>query len=92
MTKSGKNNGLTDVEGIMVGHYTSLSAASGVTVILCKAGAVGGVDVRGSAPGTGEQTYLRRSIWWKKFKELCCVVVPCSDCQQPTEWLHGLRS
>jgi L-aminopeptidase/D-esterase-like protein len=58
MTKSGKNNGLTDVEGIMVGHYTSLSAASGVTVILCKAGAVGGVDVRGSAPGTRETDLL----------------------------------
>ncbi len=58
MTKSGKNNGPTDVEGIMVGHYTSLSAASGVTVILCKAGAVGGVDVRGSAPGTRETDLL----------------------------------
>lgn len=58
MTKSGKNNGLTDVEGILVGHYTSLSAASGVTVILCKAGAVGGVDVRGSAPGTRETDLL----------------------------------
>ncbi|MEI7451205.1 MAG: P1 family peptidase [Desulfomonile sp.] len=58
MTKSGKNNGLTDVEGIMVGHYSSLAAASGVTVILCKAGAVGGVDVRGSAPGTRETDLL----------------------------------
>lgn len=58
MIKSGKNNGLTDVEGIMVGHYTSMEAASGSTVILCKAGAVGGVDVRGSAPGTRETDLL----------------------------------
>ena len=35
MTKSGNNNGLTDIKGIMVGHYTSVEAASGVTVILC---------------------------------------------------------
>ncbi|MDR3603807.1 MAG: P1 family peptidase [Syntrophaceae bacterium] len=58
MTKSGNNNGLTDIKGIMVGHYTSVAAASGVTVILCTAGAVGGVDVRGSAPGTRETDLL----------------------------------
>jgi putative pantetheine hydrolase len=54
MTNIGKNNCLTDVEGIMVGHFTSTEAASGVTVVLCLDGAVAGVDVRGSAPGTRE--------------------------------------
>jgi putative pantetheine hydrolase len=54
MTNIGKNNCLTDVEGIMVGHFTSTEAASGTTVILCLEGAVAGVDVRGSAPGTRE--------------------------------------
>jgi L-aminopeptidase/D-esterase-like protein len=50
----GKNNGLTDIEGILVGHYTDLKAVSGVTVVVCPKGAVAGVDVRGSAPGTRE--------------------------------------
>ena len=58
MTIHGPNNALTDVEGIRVGHYTSREAASGVTVILAAEGAVAGVDVRGSAPGTRETDLL----------------------------------
>lgn len=58
MNKTGASNSLTDVPGIMVGHYTSVKAASGVTVILCLSGAVCGVDVRGSAPGTRETDLL----------------------------------
>ena len=54
MPTIGKNNGLTDIEGVLVGHYTDLSAISGVTVVVCPKGAVAGVDVRGSAPGTRE--------------------------------------
>ena len=54
MIKTGKSNGLTDVRGILVGHYTDTGAVSGVTVVLCPKGAVAGVDVRGSAPGTRE--------------------------------------
>ncbi len=50
---------ITDVSGIRVGHYTDRQAATGCTVILCEAGAVGGVDVRGSAPGTRETDLLR---------------------------------
>ncbi|GAB4531307.1 MAG: P1 family peptidase [Anaerolineae bacterium] len=52
-------NAITDVEGIEVGHWTDLEAATGCTVILCRQGAVGGVDVRGSAPGTRETDLLR---------------------------------
>lgn len=48
------HNGITDVEGIKVGHYTDSEGITGCTVILCEEGAVGGVDVRGSAPGTRE--------------------------------------
>ena len=44
--------GITSVPGVRVGHYTDLDNATGCTVILCEGGAVGGVDVRGSAPGT----------------------------------------
>ena len=54
MVTIGKNNGLTDIEGILVGHYTDTNAVSGVTVVVCPKGAVAGVDVRGSAPGTRE--------------------------------------
>lgn len=50
---------ITAVPGIRVGHWTDAEAATGCTVILCEAGAVGGVDVRGAAPGTRETDALR---------------------------------
>jgi L-aminopeptidase/D-esterase-like protein len=53
------NGTLTDVPGLKVGHWTDLEAATGCTVILCpEGGAVAGVDVRGSAPGTRENHLL----------------------------------
>ena len=58
MPALGKHNALTDVDGIMVGHYTDTDAASGVTVAICPTGAIAGVDVRGSAPGTRETDLL----------------------------------
>ncbi len=54
-------NTLTDIKGIKVGHYTDREAATGCTVVLCEEGAVAGVDVRGSAPGTRETDLLRPS-------------------------------
>ena len=54
MARTGESNSLTDVGGILVGHYTDTTAVSGVTVVVCPKGAVAGVDVRGSAPGTRE--------------------------------------
>ncbi|HVX38396.1 MAG TPA: P1 family peptidase [Gemmatimonadaceae bacterium] len=50
---------ITDVEGIRVGHYTDTRRPTGCTVILYERGAVAGVDVRGSAPGTRETDLLR---------------------------------
>jgi L-aminopeptidase/D-esterase-like protein len=50
--------GLTDVPGIKVGHHTLSERPTGCTVILTERGAVGGVDVRGSAPGTRETDLL----------------------------------
>jgi L-aminopeptidase/D-esterase-like protein len=47
------------VIGIKVGHYTDTEAITGCTVILCEQGAVAGVDVSGSAPGTRETDVLR---------------------------------
>jgi len=46
--------GITAVEGIRVGHASDFDACTGCTVILCEAGAVAGVDVRGWASGTRE--------------------------------------
>ena len=43
---------ITDVEGIRVGHADNREAMTGCTVILCEEGAVGGVEIRGSATGT----------------------------------------
>ncbi|WP_422485672.1 P1 family peptidase [Gudongella sp. DL1XJH-153] len=45
---------VTDVDGIIVGHEESLEGMTGCTVIIAEEGATGGVDVRGSAPGTRE--------------------------------------
>ena len=50
---------ITDIPGIRVGHATDTDALTGCTVVLCEAGAVGGVDVRGSAPGTRETDLMR---------------------------------
>jgi L-aminopeptidase/D-esterase-like protein len=47
-------NAITDVPGIRVGHAQDEDALTGCTVILCEAGAMGGVDQRGGAPGTRE--------------------------------------
>jgi L-aminopeptidase/D-esterase-like protein len=52
------NNAITDVPGIEVGQAQDDQALTGCTVILCRKGAVGGVDVRGSAPGTRETDLL----------------------------------
>jgi L-aminopeptidase/D-esterase-like protein len=52
------NNAITDVRGIEVGHAQDSEALTGCTVILCRRGAVAGVDVRGGAPGTRETDLL----------------------------------
>jgi L-aminopeptidase/D-esterase-like protein len=49
---------ITDVAGITVGQAQDFEAMTGCTVILCPEGAVAGVDVRGSAPGTRETDLL----------------------------------
>jgi len=52
-------NAVTDVPGIKVGHYTDKEGVTGCTVVLCEQGAIAGVDVSGSAPGTRETDLLR---------------------------------
>jgi len=55
-----QRSAITDVSGIRVGHWTSEVRPTGCTVVLAPPeGAVAGVDVRGSAPGTRETELLR---------------------------------
>jgi L-aminopeptidase/D-esterase-like protein len=52
------SNAITDIPGIEVGQAQDDEALTGCTVVLCRQGAVAGVDVRGSAPGTRETDLL----------------------------------
>ena len=53
-----KNDTITAIEGLRVGHAKLDGIPSGCTVILPDQGAVAGVDIRGGAPGTyGADTF-----------------------------------
>ncbi|MEX2143932.1 MAG: P1 family peptidase, partial [Anaerolineales bacterium] len=54
-----RNNSVTLIDGIRVGHAQDFDAVTGCTVILCERGAVGGVEQRGGAPGTRETDAMR---------------------------------
>lgn len=62
---------IRDVPGIRVGHWTDANAGTGCTVILADGGAVAGVDVRGSAPGTRETDLLRPTALVERIHALC---------------------
>jgi L-aminopeptidase/D-esterase-like protein len=49
---------LTDVAGLLVGHFAHPKRSTGCTVVLAPDGVVAGVDVRGAAPGTRETDLL----------------------------------
>ena len=49
---------ITAVPGLRVGHFTDSRRPTGCTVLLAPEGSVGGVDVRGAAPGTRETELL----------------------------------
>ena len=53
-----QNQAITDIPGIEVGQAQDEEALTGCTVILCRQGAVAGVDQRGGAPGTRETDLL----------------------------------
>ena len=57
-TPAAPQGAITDVPGIEVGHATATGRPTGCTVVLARDGAVGGVDVRGAAPGTRETDLL----------------------------------
>lgn len=58
LTATADRRSITDVAGIKVGHFTDTRRPTGCTVILTEEGAVAGVDVRGSAPGTRDTDLL----------------------------------
>jgi L-aminopeptidase/D-esterase-like protein len=53
-----RHNTITDVPGIKVGHASDFKALTGCTVILCEEGAIGAVDIRGTAAGTRQMDPL----------------------------------
>lgn len=55
------SSAITDVGGIEVGHCTDSRRPTGCSVVIARAGAVAGVDVRGAAPGTRETDLLHPS-------------------------------
>lgn len=57
----GAAGAITDVAGIEVGHFTDPRRPTGCSVVIARAGAVAGVDVRGAAPGTRETDLLAPS-------------------------------
>jgi L-aminopeptidase/D-esterase-like protein len=52
------SGGITDVQGVKVGHFTESRRPTGCTVLLFEKGATAGVDVRGGAPGTRDTDLL----------------------------------
>jgi len=56
--REARTGALTDVAGIRVGHHTLSERPTGCTVVIADPPAVGGVDVRGGAPGTRETDLL----------------------------------
>ena len=62
---------LTQIPGILVGHASDYEGLTGCTVILCEGGAVGGVDVRGSATGTSEFDLLNPMNVTDRINAVC---------------------
>ena len=63
---------IRDVPGIRVGHWTDAERRTGCTVVLAgDEGAVAGVDVRGSAPGTRETDLLRPTALVERINAIC---------------------
>lgn len=68
----GSRGSIRDVPGIRAGHWTDMSARTGCTVVLAPdGGAVAGVDVRGSAPGTRETDLLRPTALIERIHAIC---------------------
>jgi len=58
------------IKGVRIGHASHPTQATGVTVFLFEEGAVAGVDIRGSAPGTRETELLKPGFLIQKIHAL----------------------
>ncbi|MEO0608390.1 MAG: P1 family peptidase, partial [Pseudomonadota bacterium] len=58
MSKPGKNNLITDIDGISVGNAHDRDAVTGTSVIVCDPASVSSVIVAGGGPGTRETDLL----------------------------------
>lgn len=58
MSKPGKNNLITDIDGISVGNAHDSDAVTGTSVIVCDPASVASVIVAGGGPGTRETDLL----------------------------------
>jgi L-aminopeptidase/D-esterase-like protein len=69
----GPHNAITDVAGVHVGHYERRGDgwATGTTVVLTTAGAIGGVDLGGGAPGTRETDLLQARAMVEQVHAVC---------------------
>jgi len=65
------HNQIIDVPGVKVGNKENNQALTGCTAILFEEGAVAGVDVRGSAPGTRETDLLNPVNLVEKVHAIC---------------------
>ncbi|WP_066319116.1 P1 family peptidase [Bacillus sp. FJAT-29814] len=65
------HNQIIDVPGVKVGNAENAHALTGCTAILFEGGAVAGVDVRGSAPGTRETDLLNPVNLVDKVHAIC---------------------
>ncbi len=63
--------GITDIEGISVGHASDLEALTGVTVILVPGGMTGGVAINGFATSTRQIDALSPSHIVPKVHAIC---------------------
>jgi L-aminopeptidase/D-esterase-like protein len=62
---------IRDVPGISVGHATGAVGGTGCSVLIADRGAVAGVEVRGSAPGTRETDLIRPTALVERVNAIC---------------------
>lgn len=66
-----KTIAMNEIKGIEVGQAQNMQGGSGCTVILCKEGCSGGVDVRGGGPATRETDLLNPINMVQQIHAVC---------------------
>ena len=80
------------IHGFKIGHYSDYEGGTGTTVIIAENGAVGGVDVRGSAPAPRETDLLKGCKAVEKINAVCLSGGSASVSKRATESCFGWRS